>query len=42
MRQKKGFAELGMTNESKALISLFHGRTNCKKNRFGEPKVPAK
>lgn len=36
--EAQGFAELGMTNESKALISLFHGHTNCKKNRFGNPK----
>jgi len=25
-----------MTNESKALISLFHGRTECKKNKYGK------
>jgi enoyl-CoA hydratase/long-chain 3-hydroxyacyl-CoA dehydrogenase len=37
-----GFAELGMTNESKALISLFHGHTNCKKSRFGKPKQEVK
>jgi len=40
--EAKGFAELGVTNESKALISLFQGHTNCKKNRFGEPKTPVK
>lgn len=40
--EAKGFGELGVTNESRALISLFNGHTNCKKNRFGEPKVPAK
>ena len=34
--QFKGFADLGMTNESKALIGLFHGRTECKKNPYGK------
>jgi enoyl-CoA hydratase/long-chain 3-hydroxyacyl-CoA dehydrogenase len=38
----KGFAELGMTNESKALINIFHGNTACKKNRYGNPKQEAK
>lgn len=40
--EAKGFAELGVTNESKALINLFHGHTACKKNRFGAPKIEAK
>jgi len=31
-----------MTNESKALINIFHGHTNCKKNRFGNPQKEAK
>ena len=31
-----------MTNESKALINLFHGHTSCKKNRFGNPQVEVK
>ncbi|GFN81355.1 fatty acid oxidation complex subunit alpha [Plakobranchus ocellatus] len=35
------FAALGMTNESKALIGLYHGQTACKKNSFGKPKKPA-
>ena len=30
-----------MTSESKALVSLFHARTACKKNRFSAPKKPA-
>ncbi|CAF3784692.1 unnamed protein product [Adineta steineri] len=34
--EAEAFADLGMTNESKALISLFHGRTECKKNKFGK------
>ncbi|RXG73559.1 Trifunctional enzyme subunit alpha, mitochondrial [Armadillidium vulgare] len=36
--EAKGFAELGMTSESKGLISLFHGQTDCKKNKFGSPQ----
>jgi enoyl-CoA hydratase/long-chain 3-hydroxyacyl-CoA dehydrogenase len=40
--EAQGFADLGMTNESKALINIFHGHINCKKNRFGNPKVEAK
>ncbi len=35
--EAEGFAELGMTSESKALKSLFFGQTECKKNRFGKP-----
>ncbi|CAF2065093.1 unnamed protein product [Rotaria magnacalcarata] len=35
--EAEGFADLGMTTESKALISLFHGRTECKKNKYGKP-----
>ena len=33
---------MGVTSESNALISLFHGHTNCKKNRFGAPKHEVK
>ncbi|CAF5053128.1 unnamed protein product, partial [Rotaria magnacalcarata] len=33
--EAEAFADLAMTNESKALISLFHGRTECKKNKYG-------
>lgn len=40
--EAKGFAELAMTPQSKGLISLFFGQTQCKKNRFGAPKTPAK
>ncbi|KAG7157570.1 trifunctional enzyme subunit alpha, mitochondrial-like [Homarus americanus] len=40
--EKKGFGELAMTSESKGLIGLFHGQTECKKNRFGKPQKPAK
>lgn len=35
--EAQGFAELGMTSESKALKSIFFGQTECKKNRFGKP-----
>ncbi|XP_023340375.1 trifunctional enzyme subunit alpha, mitochondrial [Eurytemora carolleeae] len=31
------FGELVATPESKGLISLFHGQTECKKNKFGKP-----
>jgi enoyl-CoA hydratase/long-chain 3-hydroxyacyl-CoA dehydrogenase len=42
--ESQGFGELGMTRESKALISIFHGQTACKKNPFAQkgesvPKV---
>lgn len=36
--ESKAFGELGMTNESKSLIGLFHGSTDAKKNKFGKPK----
>jgi enoyl-CoA hydratase/long-chain 3-hydroxyacyl-CoA dehydrogenase len=32
------FGELAMTPQSKGLIGLFRGQTECKKNRFGVPK----
>ena len=37
-----GFGELAATSESKALIGLFHGQTECKKNKFGKPAQPSK
>lgn len=40
--EAQGFADLAMTNESKALINIFQGHTACKKNRFGNPKQEAK
>lgn len=40
--EARGFAQLGVTPESKGLISLFFGQTACKKNRFGSPKNAAK
>ena len=40
--ESKSFGELAATSESKGLIGLFHGQTECKKNRFGKPERPAK
>nr|CAD7585759.1 unnamed protein product [Timema genevievae] len=37
-----GFGELAMTSECRGLMSLFKGQTECKKNRFGNPKNPVK
>jgi enoyl-CoA hydratase/long-chain 3-hydroxyacyl-CoA dehydrogenase len=31
-----------MTDESKALMNIFHSHTNCKKNRFGAPNRETK
>ncbi|CAI8026716.1 Trifunctional enzyme subunit alpha, mitochondrial, partial [Geodia barretti] len=39
--ESQGFAELGMSSESKALRSIFFGQNECKKNRFGKPAKPA-
>lgn len=39
--EAQGFAKLGVTTESKALIGLFHGQTYCKKNNYGKPERPA-
>lgn len=36
--ESKGFGELAMTPQSKGLIGLFRGQTECKKNRFGVPQ----
>ncbi|XP_077186901.1 trifunctional enzyme subunit alpha, mitochondrial [Paroedura picta] len=36
--ESQKFGELGMTPESKALIGLYHGQVQCKKNKFGQPK----
>lgn len=35
--EAQGFGDLAMTSQSKGLISLFRGQTECKKNRFGRP-----
>jgi len=40
--EREKFGELVATPESKGLISLFHGQTECKKNKFGAPANPSK
>lgn len=40
--EARGFGELAMTSQSKGLIGLFHGQTECKKNRFGKSQVDVK
>merc|ERR1711992_446455 len=40
--EREKFGELVATTESKGLISLFHGQTECKKNKFGKPTNPSK
>ncbi|XP_054742290.1 trifunctional enzyme subunit alpha, mitochondrial [Anastrepha obliqua] len=40
--ERKAFGELAMTPESKGLISLFRGQTECKKNRFGNRDTDVK
>ena len=38
--ESKAFGELGASSESAALMGLFNGRTECKKNQFGVPTKP--
>ena len=40
--ERNGFGELTVTKESNALIGLFEGQTQCKKNRFGKPSKQIK
>jgi len=40
--ERTKFGELVATSESRGLISLFHGQTECKKNKFGPPEKPSK
>ncbi|CAK1549982.1 unnamed protein product [Leptosia nina] len=40
--EAQAFGELAMTSQSKGLIGLFRGQTECKKNRFGKPQVDVK
>ncbi|XP_066482854.1 trifunctional enzyme subunit alpha, mitochondrial [Tiliqua scincoides] len=40
--ESQKFGELAMTPESRALIGLYHGQVQCKKNKFGQPKQPIK
>lgn len=35
--ERKAFGELSQTSQSKGLIGLFRGQTECKKSRFGAP-----
>ncbi|XP_026727289.1 trifunctional enzyme subunit alpha, mitochondrial [Trichoplusia ni] len=40
--EAQGFGELAVTPQSRGLIGLFRGQTECKKNRFGKSKVDVK
>jgi enoyl-CoA hydratase/long-chain 3-hydroxyacyl-CoA dehydrogenase len=40
--ERNAFGELSQTPQSKGLIGLFRGQTQCKKNRFGNPKLETK
>jgi predicted dinucleotide-binding enzyme len=40
--EAENFGKLTQTNESAALIGLFHGTTATKKNPYGKPNNPAK
>jgi enoyl-CoA hydratase/long-chain 3-hydroxyacyl-CoA dehydrogenase len=40
--ERNGFGELSQTPQSKGLIGLFRGQTQCKKNRFGSPQLKTK
>lgn len=40
--EAQGFGELAVTPQSRGLIGLFRGQTECKKNRFGKSKVDIK
>lgn len=39
--EAKAFGELGLTKESKALVGLFFGHTECKKQKL-YPEKPVK
>ena len=40
--ERNAFGELSQTAESKGLMGLFRGQTECKKNRFGAPALKTK
>ncbi|XP_031437317.1 hydroxyacyl-CoA dehydrogenase trifunctional multienzyme complex subunit alpha a [Clupea harengus] len=40
--EAQNFGKLAMSNESKALIGLYHGQVSCKKNHFGKPQKEVK
>lgn len=41
-KEAEEFGNLSQTGEAKALMGLFFGQTECKKNRFGQPQRPIK
>lgn len=41
-KEAEEFGELSQTSEAKALMGLFFGQTECKKNHYGEPKRPVR
>lgn len=41
-KEAEGFGELSQTTEAKALMGLFFGQTECKKNHYGQPKRPVR
>lgn len=41
-KEAEGFGELSQTTEAKALMGLFFGQTECKKNHYGAPERPVK
>ncbi|XP_064304467.1 trifunctional enzyme subunit alpha, mitochondrial [Phalacrocorax carbo] len=42
LTESQSFGQLAVTNESKALIGLYHGQVRCKKNKFGTPQREVK
>ncbi|CAJ1078361.1 hydroxyacyl-CoA dehydrogenase trifunctional multienzyme complex subunit alpha a [Xyrichtys novacula] len=42
LAESENFGKLVMSQESKALIGLYHGQLACKKNRYGTPEKEVK
>ncbi|XP_068792760.1 trifunctional enzyme subunit alpha, mitochondrial [Struthio camelus] len=42
LTESQNFGQLAMTKESKALIGLYRGQVQCKKNKFGTPQREVK
>ncbi|XP_025967043.2 trifunctional enzyme subunit alpha, mitochondrial [Dromaius novaehollandiae] len=42
LSESQNFGQLAMTKESKALLGLYHGQVQCKKNKFGTPQREVK
>ncbi|XP_031569640.1 trifunctional enzyme subunit alpha, mitochondrial-like [Actinia tenebrosa] len=42
LKEAEEFGRLSQMSESRALMGLFFGQTECKKNRFGNPARPVK